>query len=140
MPILAGRALVMGRVDAVGLILAFAIVCWIPSHNLTLSMLYSEDYLKAGIPTFLNVYGPAAARAAVALSTLFTVLLMATAFGWLSASTAVIAALCISGLGLVGLAFHAWWGASERAVRALNKYSSIYMLVSMLLLSLVMLK
>ncbi len=140
MPILAGRALVMGRIDVVGLIMAFAIVCWIPSHNLTLSMLYSGDYLKAGIPTFLNVYGPTAARAAVALSTLFTVLLMATAFGWLSASIPVIAILCISGLGLVGLAFYAWWGSSEKAVRALNKYSSIYMLVAMLLLSLAMLR
>lgn len=139
-PILAGRALMMGRVDAVGLLLALSIVCWIPSHNLTLSMLYSADYLNAGIPTFYNVYGQAAARAAVALSTLLTVLLMAASFGWLSASLLVVVALCISGLGLVGLAFHAWWGSSAQAVRALNKYSSIYMLVAMLLLSMAMLK
>jgi protoheme IX farnesyltransferase len=139
-PILAGSSLVMGRVDEVGLLLAFAIVCWIPSHNLTLSMLYSADYLNAGIPTFINVYGPTAVRAAVAFSTLITVLLMAAASSWLTASLLVIATLCITGLGLVGLAFIAWFGSSLRAVRALNKYSSIYMLVAMLLLSLVTLK
>ena len=66
-PILASRALVISRIDATGLLLALAIVCWIPSHNLTLSMLYSEDYLNACIPTFLNVYGLAATRATVAL-------------------------------------------------------------------------
>jgi protoheme IX farnesyltransferase len=139
-PLLAGSALVMGRVDAVGLLLAFAIVCWIPSHNLTLSMLYSAEYLNAGIPTFINVYGPTAVRAAVAFSTLMTVLLMVAASSWLTASLLVIAALCITGLGLVGLAFSAWLGSSLLAVRALNKYSSIYMLVAMLLLSLVTLK
>jgi protoheme IX farnesyltransferase len=54
-PILASRALVVGRVDATGLLLAFAIVGWIPSHNLTLGMLYSEDYLNAGVPTFIRI-------------------------------------------------------------------------------------
>ena len=134
-PILAGRALVIGRVDAAGLLLALAIVFWIPSHNLTLSMLYSADYLNAGVPTFINVYGLAATRAAVALSSLLTVILMATAFGWLNVSLPVLAILGVSGLGLVGLAFHAWAGSSRQAVAALYKYSSFYMLAAMLLLS-----
>jgi protoheme IX farnesyltransferase len=53
-PILASRALVISRIDATGLLMALAIVCWIPSHNLTLSMLYSEDYLNTSLyPPFL---------------------------------------------------------------------------------------
>jgi heme o synthase len=140
MPILAGHSLVVGKVDAAGLLLALAIVCWIPSHNLTLGMLYSADYLNAGVPTFLNVYGLAATRTAVAISSLLTVILMAAAFGLLNLSLPIFAILCLSGLGLVGLAFYAWRVPSRQAVGVLYKYSSFYMLIAMLLLSLAAIK
>jgi protoheme IX farnesyltransferase len=140
MPILAGHTLAVGKVYAAGLLLALAIVCWIPSHNLTLGMLYSADYLNAGVPTFLNVYGLAATRTAVTISSLLTVILMAAAFGLLNLPLAMFAILSASGLGLVGLAFYAWAGPSRQAVGALYKYSSFYMLVAMLLLSLTVLK
>lgn len=90
-PILACRALVIGRIDAIGSLLALAIVCWIPSHNLTLGMLYSEDYLHVGVPTFINVYGLVATRAFVALSSLLTVILMGAAFVRLNLSLLVYA-------------------------------------------------
>jgi protoheme IX farnesyltransferase len=137
-PILAGRTLVIGRVDAAGLLLALAIVCWIPSHNLTLSMLYSADYLNAGVPTFLNDYGPAATYAAVTISSLLTVILMAAAFSRLTPTAPVFAILGASGLGLVGLAFYVWAKPSRQAVAALYKYSSFYMLAAMLLLAFAM--
>jgi heme o synthase len=133
-PILAGRALVTGRLDTTGLLLALAIVCWIPSHNLTLGMLHSEDYLHAGVPTFLNVYGLATTRATVAFSSLLSVILMAAAFVRLNLSLAIIAILGISSLGLVGMAFYVWTRSSQPAVGVLYKYSSFYMLAAMLLL------
>ena len=133
-PILASRALVVGRVDATGLLLAFAIVGWIPSHNLTLGMLYSEDYLNAGVPTFINVYGLASTRAFVALSSLLSVILMAAAFIRLDLSLPVYAILGVSSLGLVGLALYVWARSSQQAVSTLYKYSSFYMLAAMVLL------
>jgi heme o synthase len=139
-PILASRALVMGRVDMTGLLLALAIVCWIPSHNLTLSMLYSADYLLAGVPTFLNVYGPAATRATVALSSLLSVILMAAAFVLLHLSILAFAILGASSLGLVGLAFYVWVRSSQKTVATLYKYSSFYMLAAMLMLLLTAIK
>ena len=139
-PILAGRALVLGRMDATGLLLAFAIVCWIPSHNLTLGMLHSEDYLNAGVPTFLNVYGIGTTRATVAFSSLLSVLLMAAAFVRLNLSLPVYAILGVSSLGLVGLAFFVWTRSSQQAVGTLYKYSSFYMLSAMLLLLLASIK
>ncbi len=135
MPILAGRALAISRLDAAGLLLALAVVCWIPSHNLTLAMLYSEDYLNAGIPTFLNTYGPAATRIAVALSSVMTVLLTASAFYRLAFSPTVSVILGASGLGLVGMAFYGLARSSRQADGALYKYSSVYMLAVMLLLA-----
>jgi heme o synthase len=139
-PILAGRALVLGRVDTTGLLLAFAIICWIPSHNLTLGMLYSEDYINAGVPTFINVYGLATTRAFVALSSLSSAILMAAAFIRLDLSLPVYAILGVSSLGLVGLAVYVWTWSSQKAVGALYKYSSFYMLAAMVLLMLTALK
>ena len=133
-PILASHALVVGRVDGIGLLLALSIVCWIPSHNLTLSMLYSEDYLNASIPTFLNVYGLAATRATVVISSLFAVILMGAAFVRLGLALPVIGILIASGLGLVGLAAYVWANSSRRAIAVMYKYSSFYMLAAMLLL------
>ena len=111
------------------------IVCWIPSHNLTLGMLFSADYLNAGVPTFLNVYGSAATRAGVSISSVLTVVLMAAAFDLLKFSVPVSAILGAGGLGLVGLGFYGLIRPSSQAVSALYKYSSIYMLAAMLLLS-----
>ena len=139
-PILAGSSLAVGRIDAAGLLLALAVVCWIPSHNLTLGMLYPADYLTAGVPTFFNVYGQAITLAAMGLSSLVTIALMAAAFIWLNLFPGVLAILAASSLGLVGLAIYAWKRSSLRVVGALYKYSSFYMLASMVLLSLAVLK
>ena len=138
-PILAGRALVIGRIDLVGLLLALAIVCWIPSHNLTLSMLYSDDFLNASIPTFLNVYGLAATRATVVFSSLLSVIFMGAAFVQLALSLPVVIILAASSLGLVGLAVYVGARSSRQAVGTLYKYSSFYMLAAMLLLLLAVL-
>jgi len=52
MPILAGRVLGLGTVDGVGILLALAVLFWIPTHILTFSMRYFPDYQAAKIPTF----------------------------------------------------------------------------------------
>lgn len=55
MPILAGRTLALGYIDWIGILLALAILLWIPSHILTLSMNHSRDYKLAGVPTFRRI-------------------------------------------------------------------------------------
>ena len=139
-PILAGRSLVIGKVDSAGLLLAISIVCWIPSHNLTLSMLYSSDYLYAGIPSFLNTFGLAATRATLALSSLITIILMEAAFILLNYPLLAIAIISTIGFGQMGLAFYSWARYSRKIISALYKYSSLYMLISMLLLAFASLK
>lgn len=136
MPVLAGRALAAGQIDAVGLCLALSIVFWIPSHNLTLGMLYAEDYLRAGVPVFPNVYGPTGTYAAVVVSDLLTAALTATAFVYLDFPPALLSLLIAGSAGLVGLAIFAWTHPGRQAVAALYKYSSVYMLVITALLAL----
>ena len=133
-PNLAGTSLVTGRVEVSGLLLALAIVCWIPSHNLSLAMLYPDDYINAGIPTFLTEYGQAATIGALSLSSLLTAVLMSAAFGWLNLPLLTWAVSAVSGLGLIGLALYTWKYSGQQGVRLLYKYSSFYMLAAMLLL------
>jgi len=140
MPILAGHTLAIGRVDALGLLLTFFIVLWIPSHNLTLGILYSEDYINAGVPTFLNVYGLDATRRMVTISSLLTSILMAATFAWLRPPAMALWILVAASLGLLGMSFIALLHADRPAIARLYKYSSFYMLGSMLLLALARLK
>ena len=67
MPVLAGRALAVGQIDAVGMLLALAVLFWIPTHIMTFSIRHKEDYASAGVPTFPSAYGVAATRTIIAL-------------------------------------------------------------------------
>lgn len=135
MPILAGRVLAIGGLDWFGLLLALVIVVWIPSHNMSLSIRYSADYLLAGIPTVVSIYGEAASRLIISSSSLLVGLLMLTIFVYLGYPGAVLYILLFISLGWVGLAILAWIRPTESLSTYLYKVSSLYILASMLLLS-----
>jgi protoheme IX farnesyltransferase len=134
MPILAGRTLAMGHIDPYGQLLALVILCWIPSHNLTFSMLYSTDYINAAVPTFPSVYGGPATRFAIMLSSLLTASAMITAWANLEVPMPIVIAAVIASLGLLGIALIAWKKPSHKFITIQYKYSSLYMLLSMILL------
>ncbi|MCZ7666961.1 MAG: UbiA family prenyltransferase [Chloroflexi bacterium] len=52
MPVLAGRALGMGQIEWVGVALALAVLFWIPTHIMTFSLRYREDYAGPASPPF----------------------------------------------------------------------------------------
>lgn len=132
-PILAGRVLARGEFDAAGLLLAMAIICWIPSHNITLGMMHSKDYLHAGIPTFANAYGTNAARSAVVLSSLLTTLMFGSAFLHLGFLPTSLSMLAIISLGWIGVIIHSLLKPSHLAFAKLYHISSLYMLLVMLI-------
>ncbi|MEN8098425.1 MAG: protoheme IX farnesyltransferase [Chloroflexota bacterium] len=76
MPVLAGRVLGTGQFDLVGMLLALAIVTWIPSHIIPLTLRYREDYARAGIPTVPARYGEKVTRIIVSLSITVTAVMM----------------------------------------------------------------
>jgi protoheme IX farnesyltransferase len=135
MPILAGRALATGRVDEIGLLLAMAVLFWIPTHNLTLSMLYLEDYRRAGVPAFPAVYGLQATQGTIAISSLLSALAMSTAFIWMGLPAPILYLSMILGAGLVFFSLLAWFPSDDRRNTVLFKYASIYMLCCMVLLA-----
>ncbi|MBN2256403.1 MAG: protoheme IX farnesyltransferase [Anaerolineaceae bacterium] len=135
MPVLAGRVLAVGEVDAIGILLAASILFWIPTHIMTFSMRYHEDYLAARIPTFPGVYGFSTTRIIIAVSSILAAVSMALASVWIGKTAGSLRLLIVLGSGLLFLALTTIFRPSERVNYGLFKYASFYMLSSMLLLA-----
>lgn len=136
MPILAGRALGLGTVDGIGILLTLAILFWIPTHILTFSMRYFNDYQSARIPTFPSTYSFQATRAIIAASSIIAALAIGLAGLLIGIQFGFIRLLLVLSAGLLLLAFGSVFRPTERINFGLFKYASVYMLSAMLLLSL----
>ena len=127
MPILAGRVLGTGEIDWIGILFAFAILLWIPTHILTFSMKYFDDYKNAGIPTFPSTYGNHKTRIIIALSSLGTAISIAAVVYGLGLSWGYLRLFAVLTVGIVGLAGFSVLKPSENVNFGLFKYASIYM-------------
>jgi len=134
MPILAGRALGIGQIDWIGILLALAVLLWIPTHIMTFSMRYHDDYRRAGIPTFPSVYGFQTTRVIIATSSLAAALAIGLAALGLGTAWGYLRLLVVLSGGLLALAIGSLARPSERVNFGLFKYASLYMLSTMLLL------
>jgi len=133
MPILAGRVLGLGQIDAIGFLLALAILLWIPTHILTFSIRYQKDYDSAGVPTFPSAYGIQNTQLIIALSSIGAALSIGIGLFALELSWGYLRLLAVLTTGLVGLAFLSIFQPSEKVNFGLFKYASIYMLGSMIM-------
>lgn len=135
MPILAGRVLAMGQIDLIGILLALAVLFWIPTHTLTFSMKFLNDYNAAGVPTFPSTYGNDFTRATIAVAAV----LACIAIGWASVLIGVQAGflrlLAVLASGLLILSLTTVARPSEMVNFGLFKYASMYMLISMIVLA-----
>jgi protoheme IX farnesyltransferase len=135
MPVLAGRALAVGRIDLVGVMLALGVLFWIPTHNLTFAMRHFDDYQAAKVPTFPSAYGFYATRVVITVSSLAAALIMAAAAAAIGARMGFLAALGILSVGMLGLAVLGVMRPSPRISFMLFKYASLYMLAAMLIVA-----
>jgi len=134
MPALAARTLVVEQVDLVGLLLALGILLWIPSHMLTFSIKYADDYRRAGIATFPAAYGVRVTRLLIALSSFVTMSVMLWVEWQLALPGLYLWLLGGLGVALSGLTLLSILRPSDRMNFVLYKGASIYMLSSMLVL------
>jgi heme o synthase len=132
MPILAGRVLAIGQVDMIGILFAFAILFWIPTHILTLAMNHDKDYRLAGIPTFPNKLGFETTRYIIAISNLFAAIILLYAAYLLNVSQNGVWALRLGSFVLFILSWRLLSTPSKERNFTLFKYASIYMVLSML--------
>lgn len=135
MPILAGRALGMGFMDGIGILLALAVLFWIPTHILTFSMRYREDYAAAGIPTFPSTYDEQQTRVVIAIASVLAAAVMGSAAVLIGVRQGALHLLGILSGGLLVMAVLMLLKPSSRLNFHLFKYASVYMLASMLLLA-----
>lgn len=131
MPILAGRAIGMGELDWIGVLLAVGILFWIPTHILTFSLRYSADYQAAGVPTFPSTYGAGFTRTTIAVSSILAALAMGAAAFGIGISWGFFRLLGVLSTGLFLMAIVEMLRPSDRGSFGLFKYASIYMLSSM---------
>jgi protoheme IX farnesyltransferase len=136
MPILAGRSFGLGHMDGIGVLLALAVLFWIPTHILTFSMRYHADYQAAKIPTFPSVYGFPFTRATIAVASILAALSIAIAGVLIGVEWGFVRLLAVLSAGLFMLAITSVFRPSERILFGLFKYASMYMLSAMILLSL----
>ncbi|MBT3314020.1 MAG: protoheme IX farnesyltransferase [Anaerolineae bacterium] len=134
MPILAGRALGIGTIDWIGIALMFAILFWIPTHILTFSMRYREDYKNAGVPTFPSTYGDNFTRNTIAISSILAAIIIGLAAYGIGTDWGFLRLMAVLSGGLLTLAIASIIKPSETVNFGLFKYASLYMLSAMILL------
>jgi len=135
MPVLAGRVLGLGQIDWIGVALGLAVLFWIPTHILTFSMRYFEDYESACLPTFPRSYGFPATRLTIAGASVLASLAMVAAALGLGLTQGFLHLLGLLSGGLLALAVYSLWRPSDRANFTLFKYASLYMMLAMLLIA-----
>src|SRR6266498_4504055 len=135
MPILSGRVLAVGHIELIGVLLALAILFWIPTHTLTYSMKFRSDYKNAGVPTFPETYGERFTRMTIALSSV----LAAITIGWASVliglSAGLLSVIAVLTAVMLILAFATLRIHTDKMNFMLFRYASLYMLSAMIILS-----
>ncbi len=136
MPILAGRALGLGEVDLVGVLLAVGVLLWVPTHIVTYGIKYANDYRAADVPTFANTHGEHVARIFVSLSTVVAVLSMTMAAWLIELKAGCLYATISLGIALAGLTIAGLIFPSPKLNFGIFKSASVYMLGTMVLIML----
>ena len=131
---MAGRVLSIGQIDATGLLLMAAVVLWIPTHIMTFSMRYSQDYSSARVPVFPNSYSKRTVNLIIGVSTCLAAAAFLTA-AYLIGLQAIYWYL-MAGLG--GILFILTVLSSATNSSSVNfllfKAASVYMLIALLLI------
>jgi protoheme IX farnesyltransferase len=135
MPILSGHALALDRIELTGILLALSILFWIPTHTLTFSLKFRNDYANAGVPTFPSTYGDGFTRSMIAVSSILAAIAIVWASILIGIGAGYLRLIAVLSAGLLLLAFATFRVGSERVNFGLFKYASIYMLASMIILA-----
>lgn len=134
MPILAGRVLGVGTIDTIGILLALAILLWIPTHIMTFNIRYFDDYTLAGIPTFAEKYGFHNTRIIVAVSSIASTLAFALGAILLGLSLGFLTMLLLITAAFIIVAIMGMYKPSSQINYHLFKMASLYMVLVMFII------
>jgi heme o synthase len=134
MPIFAGRVLGTGEIEIIGILLASAVLLWIPTHIMTFGIKYADDYKKADVPTFANAYGERITRTIISVSTGAAVLAMTVAVWLIEINYHCFYTAIGLGIILIILTIASLIYPSSKLNSGLFKFASLYMLGTMALI------
>ncbi len=134
MPILAGRVTATSEIDIIGIVLALAVLFWIPTHILTFTIKYKEDYKRASVPTFPEKYGEKLTRLIIVFSGVISAIAIGYSVIKINLPLSHVYVLAVFSFGLFGLSVYSIFKPSEKLNFALFKYASFFMLLAMILI------
>lgn len=126
-PPVVGWAAVTGDVGVPALVMFAIIVLWTPPHFWALSLNYSSDYERAGIPMLPVVVGQEETRRHILWHTLALAAVSLLLFTTGAAGFVYLTAALILGGLFVYYAVRLWRDSSARASTALFRYSIVYL-------------
>ncbi|MCK5069001.1 MAG: UbiA family prenyltransferase, partial [Desulfocapsa sp.] len=135
MPILAGRVLAIGEIDAIGVLFALSILLWIPTHILTFNIKNQADYNRAKIPTFSDKYGPNTTRIIIAVSSICAALSIGIGASAIGLSWGYLRLISVMAMGIIALSLYSAYKPSEKVNFRLFKCASLYMVGSMAIMT-----
>jgi protoheme IX farnesyltransferase len=127
LPPVIGWAAVTNSISAEALLMFAIVTFWTPPHFWALSLNYSSDYARAGVPMLPVVSGPDETKRQIMLHSVAMVA-CTVALGVVAGTGAFyLAAAGLLGFGFLALAFRLWREASARRAAELFRYSIVYL-------------
>jgi heme o synthase len=127
MPPVIGWAAVTAEVGVPALIMFAIVTLWTPPHFWALSLNYSSDYQRAGVPMLPVVAGPKETRRQIVFYSLALVVASLMLAFWSDAGMLYLASAALLGAGFLYFAVHLLRSASARASGDLFRYSIAYL-------------
>jgi heme o synthase len=127
MPPVVGWAAVTGEIAVPALILFAIVTVWTPPHFWALSLNYSSDYKRAGVPMLPVVSGAEETKRQILLYSIGLVAVSLLLAVWGDAGVIYLAAAAPLGFGFVYFAFRLLRSASAGASSDLFRYSIVYL-------------
>jgi protoheme IX farnesyltransferase len=127
MPPVIGWAAVTNSVSVEALLMFAIITFWTPPHFWALSLNYSSDYRRAGVPMLPVVAGPAETKRQILLHSVAMVACTIALGVAASAGVVYFAAAAMLGGAFLYLAYALWREASSRPAIMLFRYSIAYL-------------
>jgi len=127
MPPVIGWAAVTGEVGVPALIMFAIVTLWTPPHFWALSLNYSSDYQRAGVPMLPVVAGPQETRRQIVIYSVALVAVSLLLTFWSDVGFLYLAAATLLGAGFLYFAFRLLRSSSARASGDLFRYSIAYL-------------
>jgi protoheme IX farnesyltransferase len=127
MPPVIGWAAVTNEISIAALVMFAIVTAWTPPHFWALSMNYSSDYARAGVPMLPVVAGPEETKRQILLYSIALVVTSVLLSVWGGAGLIYLGSAVVLGAGFVVLAVRLWRDGSVKSSTALFRYSIVYL-------------